>query len=137
MSRDEYQQNKKHLGKLKTSSSNAIRLGNIWNLEYENQHSGWNEYSKFWTLLWYDLKISNTSSILIFLGDSSLWGEDVLFTAATGLGIFVATFPELLGDGFNRYAEGTILEMVGFGGGEMAGCVAVWGMLSFEVPMDK
>lgn len=43
----------------------------------------------------------------------------------TGLGIFVATFPEVLGDGFNRYAEEAILEMVGFGGGEMAGCVAV------------
>lgn len=70
-------------------------------------------------------KISNTSSIFIFLGDSSLWGDDVLFTAVTGLGIFVATFPEVLGDGFNRHAEETILEMVGFGGGEMAGCVAV------------
>jgi len=70
-------------------------------------------------------KISNTSSIFIFLGDSSLWGDDVLFNAVTGLGIFVATFPEVLGDGFNRYAEETILEMAGFGGGEMAGCVAV------------
>lgn len=104
---------------------------------WESALCSWNEYSKFWTLLQYDLEISNTSSIFIFLGDSSLWGEDVLFTAVTGLGIFVATFPEVLGDGFNRYAEETILEMVGFGGGEMAGCVAVWGMLSFEVPMDK
>lgn len=43
----------------------------------------------------------------------------------TGLGVFVATFPEILGDGFNRCVEEAILEMVGFGGGEMAGCVAV------------
>lgn len=96
-----------------------------------------NEYSKFWTLLYYNLKISNTSSIFIFLGDSSLWGEDVLFTAVTGLGVFVARFPEVLGDGFIECAEETTLEMVGFGGGEMAGCVAVWGMLSLEVPMGK
>lgn len=73
----------------------------------------------------YNLKIPNTSSIFIFLGESSLWGEDVLFTAVTGLGVFVATFPEILGDGFNRCVEEAILEMVGFGGGEMAGCVAV------------
>lgn len=81
----------------------------------------------------YDLKNKNTSSVFSFLGDS-LWGEDVLFTPTTGLGIFVAVFPAVLGVWFTRRVEERTLEMGGFGGGEMAGCVAVWGMLSPEVP---
>lgn len=46
-------------------------------------------------------------------------------TPATGLGIFVVVFPEGLGGGFTRRVEETTLETVGFGGDEMAGCVAV------------
>lgn len=68
---------------------------------------------------------THTSSVLVFLGLSSLWGEDVLLTPTIGLGTFVAAFPEGLGDGFTRRVEETTLETVGFGGGEMAGCVAV------------
>lgn len=67
----------------------------------------------------------NTSSVFIFLGDSSLWGDDVLFTPATGLVTLVAVFPEGLCGWLTRRVEETTLEMVGFGGGEMAGCVAV------------
>lgn len=67
----------------------------------------------------------NTSSVFIFLGDSSLGGDDVLFTPATGLVIFAALFPEGLCGWFTRRLDETTLEMVGFGGGEMAGCVAV------------
>jgi len=46
-------------------------------------------------------------------------------------------FPEGLGDGFTSRVEETTLETVGFGGGEMAGCVAVWGMLSLDGPKQK
>lgn len=67
----------------------------------------------------------NTSSVFIFLGDSSLWGDDVLFTPATGLVTLVAGFPEGLCGWLTTRVEETTLEMVGFGGGEMAGCVAV------------
>lgn len=52
-------------------------------------------------------------------------GEDVLLTPTIGLGTFVAVFPEGLGDGFTSRVEETTLETVGFGGGEMAGCVSV------------
>lgn len=71
---------------------------------------------------------------MVFLGLSSLWGEDVLLTPTIGLGIFAAAFPEGLGGGFTKRVEETTLETVGFGGDEMAGCVAVWGMLSLDVP---
>lgn len=47
-------------------------------------------------------------------------------TPAMGLGPFaVVAVPECLGGGFTRRVEETTLERVGFGGGEMAGCVAV------------
>lgn len=46
-------------------------------------------------------------------------------TPAIGLGTFVGALPECLGGGFTRRVEETTLETVGFGGGEMAGCVAV------------
>ena len=46
-------------------------------------------------------------------------------TPTIGLDIFAAAFPEGLGGGFTRRVEETTLETVGFGGDEMAGCVAV------------
>lgn len=46
-------------------------------------------------------------------------------TFTTGLGTFIVAFPEGLGGGITRCVEETTLETVGFGGGEMAGCVAV------------
>lgn len=46
-------------------------------------------------------------------------------TPTIGLGIFAVAFPEGLGGGFTKRVEETTLETVGFGGDEMAGCVAV------------
>lgn len=46
-------------------------------------------------------------------------------TPPVGLGIFVAAFPEGRGGGLTRRVAETTLETAGFGGDEMAGCVAV------------
>ena len=46
-------------------------------------------------------------------------------TPTTGVGIFVAAFPEGRGDGFTRRVEETTLDTAGFGGDETAGWVAV------------
>lgn len=78
----------------------------------------------------------DTSSVLAFLGLSSLLGEDVRLTPATGFGAFAAAFPGGLDGVFTARAAGAALETAGFGGGDGAGCVAVCGMLSLAVPPE-
>lgn len=51
-----------------------------------------------------------------------------------GLAMFVAAAPEGLGGWFTRSVEETSLVIVGFGGGEMATCGAVGGMLPLTPP---